>query len=172
MKNKKLFLLILLSCFWGMSCSTNSDISPEDPNNITPLSGNEVDANEILEIMNTHRANGATCGNNSKDPVPALVWSVELEQAALNHSQDMFQKDYFSHTSKDGTEPDERIAATGYSFSTWGENIAQGQDTEIIVMKSWMNSTGHCNNIMNPNFEEVGVAKSGDYWVQVFAKPK
>jgi len=46
-----------------------------------------------------------------------------------------------------------------------------GQQNEEEVMKSWLKSPGHCANIMNPNVTEVGVARSGNYWTQLFATP-
>ena len=52
----------------------------------------------------------------------------------------------------------DRISATGYSFSAAGENIAAGQSTVQEVMASWIKSPGHCRNLMNPAFQDVGVA--------------
>lgn len=46
-----------------------------------------------------------------------------------------------------------------------------GQQNEEEVMKSWLKSPGHCANIMNPDVTEVGVARSGTYWTQLFAAP-
>ncbi|TNE96465.1 MAG: CAP domain-containing protein, partial [Gammaproteobacteria bacterium] len=73
----------------------------------------------------------------------------------------------------------DRITETGYQWSVAGENIAAGYDKVSTVMKGWLNSPGHCKNIMDPRFSEFAVervnASSADYdnyWTQVFAKPR
>ena len=73
-----------------------------------------------------------------------------------------------SHTSGGNTTAGDRIKAAGYNWRTYGENIAMGQTTEQIVMNSWLESEGHCKNIMNKNFKDIGVGRSGNYWTQVF----
>ena len=70
----------------------------------------------------------------------------------------MATKNYFSHTSLDGRTFVDRINATGYAWSNIGENIAAGYSTVNAVVDGWMASDGHCANIMNPNFRDVGVA--------------
>ncbi|NJR62658.1 MAG: hypothetical protein HC769_29995, partial [Cyanobacteria bacterium CRU_2_1] len=52
------------------------------------------------------------------------------------------------------------------------ENVAQGQKTPSEVVRSWMKSPGHRQNILNPNFTEIGVGYSQNYWTQVFAKSR
>ena len=56
----------------------------------------------------------------------------------------------------------------GYNWRTYGENIAKGYANEKDVIEGWINSEGHCRNIMNPNFQEIGIGKEGEYWTQVF----
>lgn len=81
-------------------------------------------------------------------------------------------RDYFSHTSPDGSDPGDRVTAAGYRWSTYGENIAKGQSSPASVMDSWMNSPGHRANIVNCAFKEIGVGKQdssgGPVWTQVF----
>jgi uncharacterized protein YkwD len=102
-------------------------------------------------------------------PVPELTWNGQLEQAALNHSIDMYQNDYFSHTGLNGSDPGKRITAAGYTWRTYGENIAKGQSSEQAVMDAWLKSEGHCKNIMGRNFREMGLGRAGNLWTQVFA---
>jgi uncharacterized protein YkwD len=69
--------------------------------------------------------------------------------------------------------PGVRLDSLDYDGTTWGENIYGGNSTALGVMTGWMNSSGHCNNIMNGNFKKIGVAHvaGGPYgymWVQVF----
>jgi uncharacterized protein YkwD len=106
--------------------------------------------------------------------VPALSWNDALASASLVHSDDMVAANVFSHTGSDGRSAGQRITAAGYAWRTWGENIAAGQRTVNQVVAGWMNSPGHCANLMNPNFRDIGVAcvagsagnSYGTYWTQ------
>jgi uncharacterized protein YkwD len=104
-------------------------------------------------------------------PVSPVTWNDKLEQAALIHSQDMDTNGYFDHTGRDGSTPATRITGVGYKWSAIGENIAMGYPSEQAVISAWLASEGHCKNIMNGMFTEMGVALDGKYWTQEFATP-
>lgn len=104
-------------------------------------------------------------------PVKPVAWNSILEQAALVHSQDMTKNSYFDHTGSDGSSAGDRITRLGYIWQAWGENIAMGYTSERAVMDGWLASEGHCKNIMNATFTEMGVARDGKYWSQEFGKP-
>ncbi len=128
---------------------------------------------EFLENINHTRQKGCTCGTTYMPPAPPLTWNDALEIAAIGHATDMFNKSYFSHTSKDGRNMQSRIAAAGYTSKGYksfmiGENIAQGQQSIAEVMQGWFKSPGHCRNLMNPGFKEIGIALYNGYWVQDF----
>jgi uncharacterized protein YkwD len=86
---------------------------------------------------------------------------------------------FFSHTGSDGLMVDDRVRNAGYDWSVVGENIAAGQQTINTVIAAWLDSPGHCANIMHSLYTEFG-AKSYSvdgsdypiYWTQVFAKPR
>jgi hypothetical protein len=78
--------------------------------------------------------------------------------AAYLHSLDMETNQFFSHTGSDGSDPGDRITREGYDWWTYGENIAVNYPTVSAVMQGWLSSEGHCRNIMNPAFEEIGAA--------------
>lgn len=86
----------------------------------------------------------------------------------------MSQRNFFDHVNPDGDGPGERIEASTYEWSTWGENIAAGYRTPEAVVEGWMSSDGHCSNIMNPAFTEIGVGYEPDgfNWTQVFGAPR
>jgi len=127
---------------------------------------------EVLALVNEHRAAGAVCGGTAYEATHALTMYADLRCAARRHSRDMALRDFFDHTNPDGDGPGERIAETGYSPSTWGENIAWGQPTPEAVVAAWMNSPGHCTNIMRPAFTEIGIGHHIEgLWTQVFASP-
>jgi uncharacterized protein YkwD len=105
------------------------------------------------------RRAAATCGDRgSFAGTGELVWNAALASAALVHSDDMVAGNFFSHTGSDGRNAGQRITAAGYDWSTWGENIAAGQPTVAAVVDAWMASPGHCVNLMNARFRELGVA--------------
>ncbi|MDP9476546.1 MAG: CAP domain-containing protein [Actinomycetota bacterium] len=94
-----------------------------------------------------------------KAGVAPLVFHPGLVVAGSYHANDMAEKGYFSHTSKDGTPASRRIKRF-YDWSTYGENIAwnhlSGEEAVRRVMTQWMGSAGHKKNILNPRFKEVG----------------
>jgi uncharacterized protein YkwD len=72
--------------------------------------------------------------------------------------------------------PADRLAAAGYTWRSWGENVAFGQRTPAEAMSAWMGSSGHRANILNSSFTELGTGYAVDgagraYYVQVFARP-
>lgn len=114
---------------------------------------------EMLSRVNAHRAAGASCGaSGTFGAAAALAWNGPLTQASLVHSDDMVSGNFFSHTGSDGSSAGSRATAAGYVWSTWGENIAAGQPTVASVVQAWMASPGHCANIMNARFRDIGVA--------------
>ena len=135
----------------------------------------------MLARINRVRAVGANCGADGVFGAAAsLTWNDKLTVAAEGHSQDMAAKNYFSHTSADGRTLAERVTATGYAWSTLGENIAAGYPGVNAVMDAWIASPGHCANLMNAGFAEVGVVcvpgVAGDtfstYWTMDLGRPR
>ncbi|POX59630.1 RNA polymerase [Streptomyces sp. Ru62] len=118
---------------------------------------------QVVALVNKERA-AAGCGPVTEDP--------QLDKAAQGHSDDMAARGYFDHIDPDGAGPGERITAAGYRWSTYGENIAKGQQTPQAVMDSWMNSPGHRANILNCAFKNIGVGvhdgSGGPWWTQAF----
>ncbi|MEU3826739.1 sigma-70 family RNA polymerase sigma factor [Streptomyces sp. NPDC029080] len=118
---------------------------------------------QVIALVNKERAS-AGCGPVTED--------TQLDQAAQGLSDDMAARGFFDHTDPDGNGPGERITATGYRWSTYGENIARGQQTPESVMDSWMNSPGHRANILNCSFKNIGVGvhngSGGPWWTQDF----
>ncbi|HEK22090.1 CAP domain-containing protein [Mucilaginibacter sp.] len=127
----------------------------------------------FLQLINQTRTRGCNCGGTWYPPAPPLVWNNQLEDAARGHAKYMARRNYFSHDSKDGRSMTTRIVQAGYQFKGWksfmsGENIAFGQQTIEEVQAGWFKSEGHCKNLMNPGFKEVGVAEKDRFWVQDF----
>lgn len=138
---------------------------------VAPSPTNQNFINRVLELTNIER---------SKLGLSPLTLNTQLLNAAENHTQNMALQDFFSHTGKDGSSLGSRISATGYQFSAAAENIAAGSSTPEQVVSSWMNSSGHRANILNPNLKEIGIGyyfladdtgteNWNHYWTQVFA---
>jgi uncharacterized protein YkwD len=131
---------------------------------------------EVLLISNEMRAQSQDCRTGGLFPPARPVESHELLVcAARRHSLDMIQRGFFDHLDPEGVGPDVRVAATGYRMSALGENIAAGSSTPAAVVQGWMDSDGHCRNIMQGVFEQLGVGyvKTPDgqfkhFWTQVF----
>lgn len=131
---------------------------------------------EVLALTNAARATARKCGTTTMPAVPKLTWSDVLAGTAYAHSADMAARSYFDHTSKDGTSFDKRITQAGYRWNSLGENIAAGYPTAAAVVKGWLDSPGHCRNIMSASFTQLGVGlatggKYGTYWTQDFGRP-
>lgn len=134
----------------------------------------------ILAGVNAARASARSCGSQQFAPAPPVSWNPRLGEAALAHSRDMAARRYFSHKAKDGSQPADRAARAGYAWLRVGENIAFGQSSPDEAVAGWLDSPGHCANIMNPGFTEMGAAygvaaekRSGIvYWTQVFGRPR
>jgi len=129
----------------------------------------------VLVLVNQRRASGATCGVTAHPAVAPLTFNLQLRDAARGHSQDMATKNYFSHTSLDGRTPDQRVRQAGYTGGTIAENIAAGDSTAQAVVDGWMQSTGHCENIMSGDLRVIGIGYAFNqsstysyYWTQNF----
>ncbi|HEX8386426.1 MAG TPA: CAP domain-containing protein [Rubricoccaceae bacterium] len=123
---------------------------------------------EMLDAVNEARTAGQTCGDALYAPAPPLVWNGRLETAAERHTADMVEHAHFDHTGTDGSRPGDRATRAGYSWRVVGENIARGQPTVDEVVSDWVASPGHCRNLMDPRFAEIGAAEQEGYWTQVF----
>jgi uncharacterized protein YkwD len=133
---------------------------------------------EMLSLVNDTRAAARDCGSTNYAAVQPLAWHCLLESAAQTHSSAMATNDFFDHTGLDNSSPGDRITAAGYAWRTYGENIAAGYGDAQAAMAGWISSPGHCANLMNPNFTQMGAASAtnagstyGIYWTQNFAAP-
>ncbi|ARV60993.1 hypothetical protein BZZ01_22340 [Nostocales cyanobacterium HT-58-2] len=102
----------------------------------------------VVDLTNTER---------QKAGLQPLKLNLNLTNTAQSHSEDMALRDFFSHTGSNGSSMGDRALATGYRFSALGENIAAGYTTPEEVIQGWMNNPGHRENILNPNYQEIGV---------------
>lgn len=133
----------------------------------------------VLELVNEARAKPRKCGSQRFGPAPPLTLSPVLSRAALMHAKDMSANELFEHRGSDGSKPSERAARAGYKWAAIAENIAEGPATAEEVVQGWLDSPGHCVNIMGAQYREMGVAYYTDfahkgeiYWAQEFGTQK
>ncbi len=136
-------------------------------------------AAEALRLVNEARARPRRCGDRSFDPAPPLRLVPTLERAASAHAQDMARRSYLEHRAPDGSTPGDRATRAGYAWQAVGENIASGVFSAREAVDGWLHSPGHCANLMQPNFTEMGLAfsvnadsEAGIYWAQTLARPR
>jgi uncharacterized protein YkwD len=132
----------------------------------------------VLELVNKARSQPRKCGARSFPSVPPLKMSAVLSRAALSHAKDMSAHKLFEHRGSDGSTPAMRATRAGYDWIAVGENIAQGPADAETAVRGWLDSPGHCVNIMGAQFSEMGLAyftdfehKGDIYWAQMFATP-
>ncbi|UVM02902.1 CAP domain-containing protein [Pseudomonas laurylsulfatiphila] len=135
----------------------------------------QAEGQKLLAELNTARTRPRQCGTQSFAAAPALAWNATLASAAESNSRSMANNNYFDHKDRDGRTPGDRAELAGYDFQQIGENIAAGQDTAHKVVEGWLTSPGHCANLMNPQFRELGAAYATDpksdagiYWTAMF----
>ena len=124
-----------------------------------------ADADLVPTSENLDRIAAATFCLHNEERAEAglepLGWSDKLAASATAHSKDMVAERFFSHENLLGLNPFERIRAAGYDYTSAGENIAwaAGPDrpTPRSIMESWMDSPGHRENILRPEFRHVGL---------------
>ncbi len=179
-----LLVAVLLASLFGCGGGDSGSGSPPVPppgGTGTGIPGIESIRQEFLDAVNLARSVQRMCGNTPHPAAPPVAWSDQLAMAAYFHSVDMETNQFFSHTGSDGSDPGDRIAREGYDWWTYGENIAVNYPTVSAVMQGWLESEGHCRNIMDPAFEEIGAAyaegvyqgnPSALYWTFDLATPR
>lgn len=130
---------------------------------------------EVLTYLNQARSKSCLCGTKTYAATTPLALNDKLNAASDKYALDMATYNYFSHTGRDGSLPWDRMTREGYVWRAAGENIAAGYTTARAVVDGWLKSPGHCANIMNPGFKDVGVGYATNasstyrvYWVNDF----
>lgn len=133
---------------------------------------------ETFTLINQARSQARQCGDEAMPAVDPVVYDDQLGRAAQGHAEDMNSNNYFEHDSLDGRTFSDRIEAAKYEGLPAGENIAMGFQNASDVVTGWLNSPGHCKNIMDPEFDEMGLGFASHvdaryavpvtYWVQDF----
>ncbi|TVY07641.1 CAP domain-containing protein [Paenibacillus cremeus] len=137
--------------------STGSTVQPGTGS--TATTSTSAFASQVVTLVNQERA---------KAGLAPLTSDSALTGMALDKAKDMYNNHYFDHTSPTYGSPFDMMTSYGIRFTYAGENIAMGQRTPQEVMTAWMNSAGHRQNILSPNYTKIGVAYYNGEWVQEF----
>ncbi|MCX7213675.1 MAG: CAP domain-containing protein [Burkholderiales bacterium] len=135
---------------------------------------------KAIALVNAGRSVARKCGTTNYPAVGALKWQAQAEQAALTQAQYLQQNNLFTHDGAGGSTVGSRLTATGYVWQSVGENIAAGFPDLETTVKGWFDSEGHCANLMNAAFTDLGVAgvlgsstnSYKTYWGMVLARPQ
>lgn len=137
--------------------------------------GEEAAGQRVLDLVNQMRRSRQNCGSTVFNAAPPLRWNETLAEAARLHSEEMARFNFLSHSGRDGSTAAQRLERAGYRYRAMGENIAGGQLKPEEAVAGWLDSPGHCANLMSPAFTEMGAAfavnrqsRMGVYWTQEF----
>lgn len=172
----------------------NNSLGFEAGFTIPPISNEQK--KEFLDAVNEARAHEQDCGEYGVKPaVGALTWSDKLYKAAYTYNYDMVHGNAWHHVGSNtqsdivakaehldgGSHMRDRIEYYNYDFYYIGENIAKGYKTLHDVIAGWIDSDGHCRNLMDAHFTQLGMSllesdntedKYGKYWTQDFGQEK
>ena len=151
MRWSRLLLLLLMAV---PACAGNEPTGPG--------AGVDPDVEQFVALVNAHRIE-VGC--------PALVWNGAVARVAQAHSDDMVDRDFFSHTNPDGKSPFDRLSDAGVDYASAAENIAYGYATAEAVLAGWLTSPGHKANIENCALTEHGVGLRDAHWTHLFIRP-
>ncbi|MGE7949226.1 S-layer homology domain-containing protein [Lysinibacillus sp. NPDC093688] len=120
---------------------------------------------EVIRLINVER---------EKNQLAPVEYDSKLTQIAIIKAQDMVKRNYFEHISPYYGAPWDLATLFDYSYTSFGENIARYFISPETVVKGWMTSPDHRDNIMKENYTNTGVAVAQDskgnyYWVQMFS---
>jgi uncharacterized protein YkwD len=156
--------LTTVICIVGI-CSTFSGLGVA----ATPAPAPSDVATKVFQLTNAERGNRGRA---------QLRTNARLMQAAQLHAEQMARAGQPAHVLPDAVYPraEDRLAAAGYRWQSYGENLALGQPSPADAVRDWMHSRGHRRNIVSPDFTELGVGYAIDragrpYYVQLFASP-
>jgi uncharacterized protein YkwD len=150
------------SGFGGTVAGTTQNSTCTVPQNDDSL------ADEVLQLVNLERA------QHGLDPV---TFDPALSRVAEDYACEMIDQTFFDHVNPyTGVGPGQRLTDAGYPFHSMGENLAAGQTTAREAVEAWLDSPGHRENMLAPQWRRtgIGVRYGGPYrvmWVQEFADP-
>lgn len=176
-------VLLVSACAPGISLRIGGRVAGADPPPARPRAvatqrPPTAELEQVLELVNARRAGDRRCGDEVVPGAPPLVWEPALSLASERHARSMAEHGYVAHRGLDGSSAGDRIAATGFRASGWGETIAAGFDDARSAVDALFDSPSHCRVLMAEPFELLGAARvdldgsvHGTYWTILVAVP-
>ena len=132
----------------------------------------------LVEAINEARSEAQVCRGVQFPATTAVTWVATLRESTDIHADDMANNNFFSHQGTDGSFVDDRVTSVGYDFAKVGENLAAGFASPEETVDAWLASKdGHCENLMDPAFDNVGAscrynpdALHKTYWAMTMGK--
>lgn len=134
-----------------------------------PATGDSV---TWLAMVNQARSQARSCGATAFAAAPPLAWDARLEEAARVQSSYQDSISTMTHTGAGGSNAGQRMTAAGFIWGTWGENVGWNYPGATAMLQGWINSPGHCANIMEPAFTHIGWTRVGAYDTMVLGRPR
>lgn len=152
-----------------VGCDTTAPTETEAPGLVTISPSSPVDQ-AIVDLTNQERI---------RQGLATLRMEERLSQAARLHAEQLVRAGHLDHVLPDAQypRPEDRLAAAGYPWQAYGENLAFGYPDARSAVDGWMNSPGHRANIVGTAFTEIGAGHARDangriYYAQVFGRPR
>ncbi len=131
----------------------------------------QIDTKKVVELTNSERQSIG---------LEIVKTNPELNQAAAAKAADMFAHNYWAHVSPQGVEPWSFITSSGYKYQHAGENLARDFSKADDIVKAWMASPTHRQNLLDGRYRDIGVAVMDGYIngvettivVQMFGTPQ
>lgn len=155
---------------WIVLAARNAPPAPADAARI---------ASQALALVNEARAGSRRCGAEVRPAAAPLAAEARLDAAARKYARQLAQEGRFAHQGLDGSSAADRVRRAGYNPGIVGENLAAGPTSAAEAVAGWLASPGHCANLMDARFTQMGLAYAEDttsgrgvVWVQLLAAPR
>ncbi len=164
MRNIRFFLSVAFAILLISGCGQNPLGS--DLEDLLPISEVRPLEEDMFDMLNSDRADSG---------LYPLLHNEDLRDVARDHSEDMYLRDFFSHTNPDGDSPADRADFAGIDYIAIGENIAMNTYDNPVesAQEALMDSPGYRANILSVEYNNVGVGIASDgetyYFTQLFA---
>ena len=166
MKHQSLNLLFLVLVLSSVTLTTSCDLFFSSARALELENQPQV-VKDFVQQLNAHRVS---------EGLSPLVWDPQVTAAALGHSRDMSNRNFFAHNAPapNASTPWDRLADQGVEYTAAAENIAKGQTTGNKVLQDWLSSSEHRKNIENGTYTHhgVGYVAEGKYWTHKFIRYK
>ena len=130
------------------------------------------EASVRLALTNQARTQARQCGGVAYPSAPPLAWDTQIESAARVQSNYQSQIRTMTHSGPGGSTLADRVTSTGFAWRSIGENVAWNYSSASEALQGWLNSPGHCANIMNPRYTVVGWVTVDGYDTMDLARPR